>query len=417
MNVLKRRRFLRGMSASATSYLAGTLGTTLFLNGCSNQPSKNKSLTYFGAQDGKDCTKAIQLAAAFSNDTHDSVEIGIGRFLYDGPEITQDFVHFVGRAAPLASTDRTKLLTGSVIVNTLTFRGDHIELENLGVDHGAATFGDAYADALFLGHRSASGKRVRLTNCIGLSNRTGHGIGVEGYDLADLNSISGLEAFHGVALKLKRGFVQNVRAIGNRNTGVVIRSNFEAGLVSDLQINGIYVEGIGNMSSIHGGSDYGVYAVADSPIRRLILNGIQVKNVEIGISARPNADIGELIVSNVNTEKTRMGGLNLQASTGHLQSFVADNHIHRGCDGWAAYIASGDRVQINNFQGLAAAGSTYTAELIRIETTAGKTELNNIHLTADVDSNVIGGIKYLNKPEDNALGIHHASTIGTGTPS
>jgi len=326
-----------------------------------------------------------------------------------------------GMQMPTVKDDYSALENGTIFKGVLRVDCQYGSCSKLGVDHGSANYGTG-DDALFIFSSTEDGEWGILRECVGLGRAPTdpfHALGIEGFINSDLIDCVGVRTYYGAAIKIRKGFIRNFRGYANTVAGIVIRSNL-GNLVQDLIVDGVITVGVNNLGSGGGGTDYGVYIVADSQAQRIILNNLDCSSAAQTVSIRPNVNINDVIASNIITRDSGTHGFNVQIdAAAQVFSLQASNHEHLDCTAWGFYPGKAVSVQASSIYCSAVAASAYLMELIRFGPNVLSTVLNNIILSSNRSDTVLGAIRYDNANSTNALGEHkcYLSSSGTGYPS
>lgn len=350
-----------------------------------------------------DCTTAIN---AWLNAGGGTVPAGL--FRYTGGILTQSNVRVRGAGCPRLNDTSTALVGGTIFVGTLRFNGARIDIENIGVDHGATRTAVA-GDGLVLSGLSV-GKYARLNNVIGLGRAADdvfHAILVEGYDTVDIDNIFGCRTWYGVALKLKKANVTRVRGYENAVCGCIVRSNTGDGICEDININGVITVGRGTAGSGSGGTDYGFYVVVDNQAVRIQCSNINATQAKQGIAWRVNANLTEFKITGAVASYCETGLYGFTGA-GDLYSAQLTACTVVYCSAWAMRLEKALTIQVNGFIGVGNAGTAYRDELIRVESSVLSAQWDNIHLSENYGA--LGGIRLLNAHTANTLGTNLRAT-------
>lgn len=326
-----------------------------------------------------------------------------------------------GTQKPNVKDDYSALENGTIFKGTLRVDCQLGSCSKFGVDHGAANYASGN-DGLFIFSSTEDGEWGILKDCVGLGRTPSdpfHALGIEGFINSDLIDCVGVRTYYGAAIKIRKGFIKNFRGYANAVAGLVIRSNL-GNLVEDLVVDGVITVGVNNLGSGAGGTDYGVYVVADSQAQRIVLNNLDCTSAAQNVSIRPNANINEVIASNIITRDSGTHGFNVQIDAANqVYSLQASNHQHLDCQAWGFYHGKAVSVQGSGIYCSAVAGSSYLMELMRFGPNVLSTVMNNVILSSNRSDTVLGAIRYDNANSTNSLGEHkcYLSSSGTGYPS
>lgn len=351
-----------------------------------------------------------------------------GRYVYSGGVLTQSWVCIEGSGAPKPNSTNSALVGGTIFKGTMRFSGTNIDIQNLGVDCGVDS-GLGAVDVLIVSTGGIyQGNYCRLENVIGLGRAAGdaaHAILVEGYDNVSVDTVTGIRTYYGLAAKVKKASIRNVKGYQNAVAGCILRSNSPDGLCQDIIVDGVITVGNGTGGSGSSGSDYGFYLVADNAAQRIVINNINAQNAQNTVAIRPNATISELIVDNVITKLSGQSALGFLTGAGTIYSCIVNNVVGVEMTAWLSRIESTvNQIQMQNLFGSGNSGFAYLNEMIRVESTVQATHFDNVHLVENYSLSTLGCIRYNNSYPNNTLGSNirakpqdnTAGGITTGIP-
>jgi len=375
-----------------------------------------------------DDTTAIQNWLTYCSDNKLVGYVPVGRFKYTGSILTQPWVCIRGAGAPKPNATDSALVGGSIFQGLMRFSGTNIDIQDLGVDCGVDS-GLGAVDVLIVSTGAIyQGEYCRLENVIGLGRAAGdaaHAILVEGYDNVSIDTVTGIRTYYGLAAKVKKASIRNVKGYQNSVAGCILRSNSPDGLCEDIIVDGVITVGEGSAGSGSGGSNYGFYLVADSAAQRIIINNIKAENALNTVAIRPNATINELIIDNVVTRLSGQSALGFLPGAGTLYSCIVNNVVGVELTAWLSRIESTvNQIQMQNMFGSGSTSFGYLDEMIRVESTVQATHFDNVQLVENYSLATLGCIRYNNSYPNNTLGSNirakpqdaTAGGITTGIP-
>lgn len=372
-----------------------------------------------------DDTAAIQSALSYCDANKKTLYVPDGSYRYTALYVDYDYVCIRGAGRPSVVADLSALEGGARFIGTMFFRGEHVDIESCGFDHGIAAFPVTQNDALVLQRAiGEQGRFARLFNVIGLGRASSdafHAIAVEGYQYLTGGDCIGIRNVYGASFKVDKSNFGNFLAISNGTRGVIIKADSGFANVVNANFGNIVVIGTGT-------TGYGVSILnqsADLDMANVTVGNVTATGVGIivGVEAEMQggtyANISELTIGNITGSCYDRGFYCGEATGGIIYSVThGDINVSLTANGArAADYTSGNIVMAGNILANVPSTSTVTAEVVRVGAAVGRFSAGRVVLPVEYSDTVFAGCTFSNAANLSTIDPNSSCTVaGVGAP-
>lgn len=386
-------------------------------------PKGRIAVEQFGAVAGADFSTQLRAAIVFAAGR--PVYILANRYIYDEAVISTNLVNLVGERMPNLDdlSLPTTLENGTIIQGKLELSGRNIQLRNLGVDRGSASFG-AGEDAVALVAPFAGpdlGESAVLENIVGLgfsSTSVFHSVQVEGYRHVFMSNCIGANNFFTLVYKGQYAVLSNLIAINCGKDGLIIKADSTDGAALDVAVSNLVVDmdpAAPDTNALRIRSqDAGIAAkriAVSGLVGRFATNGINIDASDPGLS------IDDVVISDYILESCTNG---LQCK-GKINNLQLNNGTVVEASGFIGNFDTNNvdspvKITINGLYGSVTGASLFIDDALHFGAAVGETLIDDITMVVDRDKDTFAAIRYLNPKGNNDIGTYRCNLRGAGIP-